>query len=479
MTAGRSTSCASGTMHRNSGTTTSDCQYLNAADRLMLVAHKGMRGIDHAGFLSQTHVWLRGRLDPACLKLALARLHTAYPVVTARLDDPGGRAVPCWRHRPEARPVLHESTLLSADDAPVLHSAERLFEQPLDHDRDDPLTFHLLHLPDGRDVFLLRFSHVLMDGKAPEYVLKEINRLFQEGESEDRDPHRCELRAKDADGLHSVGCTVTAGDEMQAHLLRFDRKRRVRAALRVVRSHIRWPQRPAILTPRELDEWLVRPYGIALRQLTVEQTDALLERAKGLLGFANPTPLILAAAFRAVARHAPLATNSRTIFQTDLPLNLRPPGRMEPIFRNFMSFIQIRARADELNSFEAAARLLNTRMRDQLRSAIDLGNLQMMHLMAPHARLLHRHILTQMKNQPFTLGFGFLGPATAGLEHFCGQEVDRLYSLNSAISPPGTTLQAIQFRGRLNLMLTFIESAVPRPTADLFLDRAMEDLIQA
>lgn len=450
------------------------CQFLNAADRLMFVAHKGMRGIDHSGFLCQTHVWLAGRLDAAALRSALCRLHEVYPVVTSRLEDTGGKAVPCWRYRPEAPPELQQIELTASDDAAVFEYAERLFEQPMDHDRDDPISFHLLHLPDGRDVLLLRFSHVLMDGKTPEYVLKEIDRFFARPDSSLPTASMHETVR-----MQSAGFEGARPDEMQAHLLRFERKRRVQAALRVVRSHIRWPARPATMTPSDKRDWLVRPYGIALRTLTQEQTDAVLASVKRLCGFANATPMVLAAAFRAIRRVCPHPTNGRTIFQTDVPLNLRPPGRAQPIFRNFMSFIQLTARGDELADRDEATTLLNMQMRDQIRQAIDLGNLQMMAVMAPHARMLHRHILTRMKNQPFTLGFGFLGPVTAGLERFCGQDVDRLYSLNSAISPPGITLQANQFRRRLNLMMTYIKSAVPDTTATALLDGVVEDLIRA
>lgn len=439
-----------------------DRQTLNAADRLMLVAHNGLRGVGHAGFICQTHAWLTGRVDAPRLRAALARLHRRYPVITSRLEDAGGRSVPCWRFRRDAPPTLHESTRAESGEAAIWAYAARLFEQPLDLERMDPISFHLLHLPDDRDVLVLVFSHVLMDGKAPEFALKELDRFFHE-ESPDDDPPSDSEPASD-------------GDEMAAHLYRFDARRRRRAAWNVIRSHIRVPQRPVIMTPPEMKNWLGSPYGICVRRLDEAQTDVLMQRIRRLCGFANPTPALVAAAFRAVAARSPVKQTARSLFQTDLPLNLRPPGRTEPIFRNFMSFVQMSARKSHLADRDDATRMFNAQLRDQIRRGIDLGNLQMMHVMAPRANRLRKHIIARMKNQPFTLGFGFLGPVAPGLNRIFDQDVRWLYSLNSAISPPGVTLQANQSGNGLNIMLTWIESAVPRATAVELVDRVIDDL---
>lgn len=428
----------------------------------MLTAHNGLRGVGHGGFICQTHAWLAGRVDAAALKAALVRLHRQYPVVTARLEDAGGKEAPCWRFRADTPPTLYEFTLPDADDATVLAHAARLFEQPLDHDRTDPIAFHLLHLPDGRDVLVLVFSHVLMDGKAPEFVLKELDRHFH-------------AQSPDGGSLAPPDGTAPA-DEMAEHLGRFEKKRRRRAAWQVIRSHLHLPVRPVTMTPPHLKDWIGAPYGILVRRVDEDQTAALLRRIRQLCGFANPTPAVLASVFRTIGRLAPHAQTDRTLFQTDLPLNLRPPGRMEPIFRNFMSFLQMSARKGELADRDEATLMLNARMRDQLRRGIDLGNLQMMHWMAPHANLLRRHIIARMKDQPFTIGFGFLGPVTAGLERLFGCHVQQLYSLNSAISPPGTTMQVNQFGKCMNVMLTYIESAVPRVTATALVDETIADL---
>ncbi|MFQ5410920.1 MAG: condensation domain-containing protein [Phycisphaerae bacterium] len=438
-------------------------QPLNAADRLMLVAHNGMRRLGHCGFLCQTHVWLKGRLDLDALRRAVAKLHQDYPILSARLVTPGDKSAPYWQSESRSEVDLREATLDGSDNAAVWHYAENLFTEPLDLHQQAPIAFHLLHWPDARDVLIVRFSHALMDGKAPEFMLSELNRRH---ESARTSPLTDQLKS----------CT-TGSDEMADYLDRFDRRHRLRAALRVVGSHIKLPVRSATLAQQDEPSWITEPTRILVRTLDTDQTAALTERVKRLCGFANLAPAVLAGIFRAIHFLTPHKEHRRSGFKTDVPLNLRPPGIAEPIFRNFMSFIQMSAMEAEMGDRDQLTRTLNAKMRDQLRRGIDLGNLQMMAIMARHEKLLARHLLERMRKDPIALGFGFLGPVIPGLETFLDQEVEWLYTLNSALSPPGVVLQVNQFRGRMNLILTYISEAVPEPLAESFLDTIMEDLL--
>ena len=427
----------------------------------MFVAHNGLRRLGHPGFQCQTHVWMEGRVDPVPLRAVLGRLQRRYPVVTARSVIPGGQEGPYWQFQPDAEIELHEASLGGSDVSAVHSFAEDLYTRPIDHDKVDPITFHLLHLPDGRDVFLVRFGHSLMDGKAPEFVLRQICDCYEEHENLKTEQHGSE------DGP----------DELSAYLYRHGRKQRVRSALRVIRSHVRLPFRSMSLDRPGLSELLFEPFRIAIRSLDEEQTERISKRAKRLCGFMNLSPVVLASAYRSVGRLSSRKQNKRTCFQTDLPLNLRPPGRFEPIFHNFMSFIQMSATGAELDDRDGLTQALNSRMRNQLRRGIELGNLQMMTTMSRYDRLLAKHLLERMKNHPFTLAFGYQGPAVSGLESFCGQNVDWLYTLNTGMSPPGITLQVNQFRGRLNLCVSYVSSGISESLTNAFLDAMIEDLL--
>lgn len=441
--------------------TVADRQFLNAADRLMLVAHKALRSVGHGGFQCQAHVWCRGRIDVDRLRRALARLQGNYPIITARLEEPGGRRAPSWVFRPESAPGLAERNLASGEPDEVRAYGEHLFADPMDHDRVDPVAFHLLHLPDGRDVFMLHYGHVLMDGKAPEYLLMELSRCFDEA---------CEGASPDGP-LDPIG-----KDEFAAHLFRFPFGRRFKAGWSAVFGQVRWPEAPVIMTPPDMMDWHCEPYGICVRHMTDEQTRHVIARSKRICGFQNLTPLILASAFRTVARLTPRPQTSDSFFQADVPLNLRPPGRKSPIFQNLMSFVSMEIRRADLSDRDVAAQKLYVHLRRQLSRSMDLGNEQLISALAPLAFLMERHIRSRARKVPSTFGFGFLGPIAPELEQFCGQETEMFYAVNSALSPPGITLQVNQFRGRLNAMITYIVGPVTRVGADQFLDTFVDDL---
>ena len=423
----------------------------------MLVGHDGMRGIGHPGFVCQTQILLNGRVDVQVLRAAVEQLARRFPVATARLrrDD---RGLPYWEPT-GSPPDFREMTIATESDR--WRESARLLESPLDLERDSPISFHLLHERNGRDTVVLRFSHVLMDGKSPEWALRALDECFQD-------------RAENAT-LRGDGGPL---DAIDAHLRQFDRWQRVRCAGRVIRSQVGLPVTPVTLAPPEQKEWCVSPFGVLVRTIDEAASAKLTDRVKRVCGFPNLTPALAASIFRAISQCTPHRTNDRTVYQTDCPLNLRPPGAREPMFRNFMSFVQISARQGELNDRDDATRRLSAQMRDQLRRGIDLGNLQMMAVMCRFAPLLRSHIITRMKRRPFTLGFGYLGPVIKELTRFCGQEVENVYTFNTALSPPGVTIQVNQFAGRLNLMLSYISSAVPDALAQRLLDEVVDDLCE-
>ncbi|HKQ46836.1 MAG TPA: hypothetical protein VJZ71_02065 [Phycisphaerae bacterium] len=430
-------------------------RYLNAADRLMLVGHDGMRGIGHPGFVCQSQILLESRVDFGALRAAVDRLTLKHPVVSARLrrDEHG---LPYWEPT-GAPPELQELTIESESDR--WRESARLLEAPLDLERESPISFHLLHAPDGRDTLVLRFSHVLMDGKSPEWTLRALDECFDD-------------RAENDAMCDACGPL----DAINAHLRRFDRWQRARWAGRVIRSQIGLPVTPVTLAPPEQKEWCVSPFGVLARTIDEAAAAKLSDRVKRICGFPNLTPALAASIFRAISRCTPHPTTDRTVYQTDCPLNLRPPGTREPMFRNFMSFIQICARQGDLADRDEATRRLSAQMRDQLRRGIDVGNLQMMAVMCRFAPLLRSHIITRMKRRPFTLGFSYLGPVIKELTRFCGIPVKNVYTFNTALSPPGVTIQVNQFSGRINLMLSYITSAVPDALAQRLLDEIVNDL---
>jgi hypothetical protein len=298
-----------------------------------------------------------------------------------------------------------------------------------------------------------------MDGKAPELVLRELNRLS--GESTD------EPESSGSESIEDIGI----------FLRRAGRLKRLRAAWRVVRSHMHLPVKPLNMVPPDAPAWVFEPIRIVTRSLDADQSRALTARVRALCGFANISPAVLAGIYRVISRMTPRRQGRGTVFATDVPLNLRPPNTFAPIFRNFMSFISMQARFDDLGNRDGLTVLLHRQMRDQLRRGIDLGNLQMMSIMSGWRKSLARHLQSRIQHHPLTLGYGFLGPLTPGLESILGVPVKRFYTLNLAMSPPGVTVQLNQACGETNLAMSYISSVVPDDQAACFLDSVIRDVL--
>src|SRR5262249_27581442 len=115
---------------------------------------------------------------------------------------------------------LLETNLESPAPQAVLEHAARLLSTPCDPAEVDPIRFHLLHRPDGRDVFLIQFNHTLMDHSDTIRVLRYLERCGRMalGFPEPQHPPDSDL--------------------IRAHLARFPRARR-RAAVRQVEE---WPR---------------------------------------------------------------------------------------------------------------------------------------------------------------------------------------------------------------------------------------------
>jgi len=435
---------------------TADRQTLNALDRLMLAVHDGLVAVGHYGFVCQTHVWLAGRVDVPALQRALNQLNQRYPVMTARLRSPViGK--PFWKFRADAAPTIIETDLAGSDPTTVWQYAETLCHQPLPLRDVDPLQWHLLHLPDGRDVLVMLFSHALMDGKAPEHVLKQLNSIANDAQPKN-------------DSIDEAG-----KDALTTHLRKTPKLKRVRLAFRRLFHEMRYSRRAATLTacPRR---WNGDRFRIYVHQLDETDTAAAVQRVRRLCGFPNLSPAVLAAVFRALDALGSGVRDNKLRFRTDIPLNLRPPGSSEPLFRNFMSFIKMGATREDLRDANELVRKLNAGMRNEIRRGIDLGGLEMIDAVAPFSFLVKPTLRLSAGKVP-SLGFGFLGPVLPDLKSLLDVDIDWLYTMNMAVSPPGITLQAHQFGPRLNLVLTYIDAAVSESEARRFCEFVANELV--
>jgi hypothetical protein len=434
----------------------SDCgrQMLNAMDLCVLRHSQAVRTIGCRGLTVQMQLWLEGRLDPSVLRTALMRLSRAYPVVTSRLREGSRKGRASWQFRPGSTCELREATVPGGGKMEALNLAANILAQAEDPSETDPVAFHLLHLPDGRDLFLVQHDHCLMDINGTKLLLREINRLSTESSlvsvpDEEEDGIRALLRRFPIrQRWRSLG-------RLPAH------SRPFRASEPVTLSDASGPVQGGI--PR-----------IAVRELDEQATRAFLARTARLCGFPSPSMAVLASIFRGILRHTPHPLTPHSALMTSAGTNLRGRGARGPIFRNLGSLLSVICRPDEMGERDKLIQLLNRQMREQMRANTDLALLQCVWWLRHRANFMRRR--ARQAQHHHSLNYGYLGELVADGDHFCGVPVQRMYACTQGWSPPGLSLAPALCRGRLILPATYMADTVPTARIEAFLDTVMADL---
>jgi hypothetical protein len=429
-------------------------QMLNAMDLCVLRHSQAVHTIGGRGLTVQMQLWLDGRLDPSVLQTALMRLSRAYPVVTSRLREGPRKGSASWQFRPGSVCELREATVSGDGKTEALNRAANILTQAEDPAEQDPVAFHLLHLPDGRDLFLVQHDHCLMDINGTKLLLREINRLSTES------------------SLASV--PDEEEDGIRAYLRRFPIWKRWRA-LGQLPAHSR-PYRAA--EPVTLSDATSPVQGgvprIAVRELDEQATKAFLARTMCLCGFASPSMAILASIFRGILRHTPHPLTPRSAFMAAAGTNLRSRSTRGPIFRNLGSLLSVMCRPDEMGERDKLILFLNRQMREQLSKNIDLALLQCVWWLRHRADLMRRR--ARQAQHHHCADYGYLGELVGDGDQFCGVPVQRIYACSQVWSPPGLSLAPALCRGRLVLPATYTADTVPPARIEAFLDTVMADL---
>jgi hypothetical protein len=429
-------------------------QRLNAADRAMLTVDRILREMGSAGFETQTLVWTSAPIDVVALRTAIARLSARHPVITARLVDCAERG-PHWQFRPGAACPLEE-VASSADPTAVLDYAGRLLSAPSYPAEADPVRFHLLHRPNGREVLILQYNHALIDNNAALFVLQEIDRLSRFGAD------------KPEEGQNE------GRDLVREYLRRFPRDRRRRAASRNLRQWGRSVRGGVVTLSKRPTRAVTGGVRIATRALDENATRALEARVIQTTGFPSLSMALAGSAFRAIGRLTPQRGIEGRGFVAGIGVDLGLRGRGGLIFQNLVSLVPISARAEELHDRDALVRMLSRQLRERLAGDADLGMLQLVALLGhrPDGRWVIEHAL----RHSFSLWYAYFGSLDAIGDSFCGAPIEQIYYAGPAWPAVGLTLLVNQHRNRLFLQATYTFESVPETLAHCFLDLVIADL---
>jgi hypothetical protein len=432
---------------------------LNAMDCGMLACDRVLRSIGQPDFETQTLVWLASRADRDRVETGIRRLARKYPVIAARLDE-SSLAEPFWRVPAEPEVRLLEAALPAATSDAVHDYAARQLALRHDAGRTDPMRFHLLHLPDGRDVFLVQYTHVLMDNSAAIGLLRDID------------------TPRDANGGDDAGPRLDEQDVLDGYLGRFSAAERTRAVLRVLDLRFRsFRGRPVTLGEPRATRGAQGPVKFPMKsaRLEADAVRRLAARSTEICGFPSLSMALLAGAFRALGRETRQPRSLRRNFIAGLGVDLGLRGRDGPLFRNLMSIVPLRARWSELEDYDELVRMLSQQFRQRLNRSADLGLVMLARFVSRRPRLGDRAVRRVMLGG-YSLWYAYFGALDGVGETFCGARIEDVYFTAPTWPPMGLTLLASQFRGRLHLQATYLPEIVPDDTMQRYLEGLVADL---
>jgi hypothetical protein len=435
----------------------SQVQRLNPIDGAMRCADVAVRQMGYPGIETQMLAWLAARADPALLQTATARLSRRYPIIASRLiepgDDQGGR--PHWQFRPGQVCALQEATLDSDDPETVLDHAGEILSNGRDPAGADPLEFHLLHRPGGKDVLLLQYNHVLMDNRAAVPLLRELDSLSR---------------------IDAPAEPITRQSPIWAHLRQFPRAERhkaVRAAIQLQAHALRGraatvlPQRPAPPGRARL--------GIVARTLGPAATAGLRARVIALCGFPCVSMAGLASAFRAIDHCGPSADDRRD-FVAAIGIPIRRSDPQTLAFQNLTSAVPMRVPRPDLLDRNLLVRALSDQLRQRLMADVDLGVLETTAIFSRRSRYIE-WVAWHLLRYGYSLWYAYFGVLDAVGGTLCGVTIEDLFHTGGPIwSSIGLTLLVNQYRDRLHFQATYDSRLASRSLVDALLDFVLTDL---
>jgi hypothetical protein len=432
-------------------------QPLNAIDRVLLSLNRVLSSSGYAGFETQMFVWLDGRADTPALRSALARLSLRHPILTARLNEhaPGG---PCWQYRRGAECPLDEVTLDSADRQAALDHAARLLALSGNPATNDPIRFSLIHRPDGRDLFVMQYSHVLMDNFAALPLIGEIDRLSA--------------------GMESAESPMPpAPDLLAQHLQRFPRRRRLRAALRTALLRLRTLRGPVTVLPRTCDARTAGPveYRFTTRIVSQRDLETVECRMRRAAALPSMSIVLLASVFQSFRKLRAPEQAENGNFIVGLGVEFGRRDKAQAVFQSLASIVPVRARMEQLADRDELVSVLAGELRHRLHRDIDLGTVQLASMFQNWPRLT-KWAVSRVFRFGYSLWYAYFGTQDHPSQEFCGAPISDIYYAASTWSPFGITLIANQSRGRLILNATYLPELIADSTANEFLDSIVAGL---
>jgi len=403
------------------------------------------------GNYSQVVLDLVGRLPLDPLRRALDQISRRFPLLYGRVGRDILNLAPYWKT--PANSAGHEIALtIEQLPAGANDSAEALLSQhvnipfagPADHVR-----LLLIHIGDERTRLGMVFDHKLLDAFGAESFLRLIHETW--------------------DG-HLDAIAPRIGQTEPAHLDRWHRRFRGGKTINRFRVRLSDLEVAGLPMPSRRHPRSVR---FVHDSLTSQQADRFTRWADEECGVPILLPSVIARAVMAMRPVLDAASNSGSQYLVAVPVDVRAPDRKwEDLFFNHLSFLAFSLPTESTESVASWAASLRDQFVDQMKQGVPaaLQDATMLTRICPQW-LGARLVRLPFKGRVCSFHFASLRDSAFNQETFLGLPVTNLIHAPRVPPPPGLGFGITFFRGRMNLVFSYLEGVLNDASARDVLQR--------
>lgn len=408
--------------------------FLASIEKMMLASGQG----EHAGL----SVLRLGRgFDVDALRSAAERLAEHSPIADGWLRT-SWFGVPRWEWKPGTRAVFPI----------VVHAGPPgdLAHHRLNEPSYEPIRFDVLSGAEGDTVLILRWRHLLLDGKGAELLLGELARLAA-------DPAAAPERA---DSWGPITPAPSGWRDLLGEAEKF-KDHFYDLASTSIRS----------LGGAQPRAGIARFY---IEEFSLEESARIMARAGEIFQIG----WFLAVAMR-VHQAVLLARGEEAeSYQAGCAVQERKRGARHPIWQNHVSQLFFRLLSTQLGDLPAAARLLHEQFAAQTKSRLEKAFAVMSRFLRRMPRPLYLRMLRKNSHGHLTsFFFSHTGEFLPECQTFCGAPVENGWHVPSVCQPPGTGLFFSQRDGQLTATFSWREGSLREGELELMCKKLREDLL--
>jgi len=411
-------------------------RYLSGIDWMISALDYMTKQKTGVGNLSQIVLELDGIISEPILKSALDNFLKSNPIVNGYIKRDWNLA-PFWKipKKNIKFPLSFKSVFLSNDDD--FDNLFFIFTDELNKpfiNKKHHLSFCLIYWK-NKSYLGMKFDHKLLDARGAEAFLNKFNSEF--------------IKNKFVTSNHAYSAKLNLWKQ------KFESGKFVNSMF----SNLRDDKPPAVLKITKNNNYKNK---VVIRSFNEKTSKLIIENANKKAGYLMIMPFLLAVATKSFDQ---LFKSKKALADNYIvPINLdtRLPGALKnQLFFNFVSFLYFKIPTNICENFEKLSEIIKLQFYDQVskKTPFHFSQSALLLRICP-LWLVSKLIKIPFRGQLASFSFSYVANSGYESEKFMGLEVLNILHTPRVPTPPGIGLFFTSFKGKLNVVFSFLNSMI-------------------